>query len=59
MNREFTYRFYISESLRLAPQNKYLKKSLAELYGEIPTDTRTGDEIVEDILAMGGLTLED
>ena len=60
-NREYTYRFFISESLRLAPQNQYISKSLAEvyIYGFDKEDTRSGDEIVEDILLRGDLTLED
>ena len=56
-NREMTYRFYISSSLQLAPQNKHITKSLYDLlYNYHPEEEKTGDEIVEDIMLRAGLT---
>lgn len=57
--REETYRFYVTKSLQLLPQNKYLQASYQETV-DTPKDidTRTGDEIVFDIMKRAGLTFE-
>lgn len=54
-NREMIYRFFVTQSLRLLPQNKYLTKNLFEMLGDIPEETRTGDEIAQEFIAMSGL----
>ena len=55
-NRDETYRFYMSRSLQLAPQGKNLVKSYQEILNPVPEDTRTGDEIVKDIMKRAGLS---
>lgn len=55
--RDEAFRVYVAESLRLAPQNRALAKSYAEVIaslGERP-DTRTGDEIAADVITRLGL----
>lgn len=47
--RDEAYRIYISESLRLAPQNKMLKMSYSDLVRgkKEKTEKRTGKEVAE------------
>lgn len=54
-NREEAYRIYVTKSLQLAPQNKFMKKSYDELLKPHKVDTRSGDEIVADIIKSAGL----
>lgn len=57
--REETYRIYVTKSLQLFPQNKYLQASYQETVDPPKDiDTRTGDEIVFDIMKRAGLTFE-
>ena len=56
--REWTYRHYVANSLRLLPENKYIQSTLYELIHPDAIDSRTGDEIVEDIMAKAGLEWE-
>jgi hypothetical protein len=58
-NREFAYRFFVTENLRNIPQNKYYNMDLLEFYEEIkkPHDTRSGDEIALDVIENLGLKL--
>ena len=55
--RETAYRNYISTSLQLIPQNKYLTHTFDEILHpeKIKVDNRTGDEIAEDVIAQAGL----
>lgn len=54
-NREETYRFYVTKSLQIMPQNKYLSASYADLLNPKKMDTRSGDEIVADVVKRAGL----
>jgi len=52
------YRHYLTESIRLAPQNKWFTKSFSDLLESAKdVDNRSGEEIVADVLTRGGLTL--
>lgn len=54
-NRDEAYRFYITRSLQLVPQNKYLKDSYFDVLTPKKVDTRSGDDIVRDVMARAGL----
>ncbi len=54
-NREETYRFYVTKSLQVMPQNKYVSASYADLLKPKKMDNRSGDEIVADVMKRGGL----
>lgn len=60
-NREEAYRIYVSNSLQLAPQNKYMQKSYRDIIDSIynPPKQVSGDEIVADIISRAGLKFED
>mgnify|MGYP003297660114 CR=1 FL=1 len=54
--REEAYRFFVTESLRLAPQNKYITKSYHDMVNKpVKADNRTGDEIAADVILKAGL----
>lgn len=58
--REEAWRAYVSEALRLAPQNKCLTRSygevLSRVMGPAPReDRRSGDEIAADVIGRIGL----
>ena len=55
--REETYRIFVTESLRLIPQDRYLTKRYTEIVNPQPQDKRTGDEVVMDIIERAGLQL--
>ena len=55
--REEAYRIYVTRSLQLAPQNKYLNKSYIEILNLGKIDTRSGAEIALDVLKRAGLTM--
>lgn len=60
-NREEAYRIYISKCLQLVPQQKYMSKSYTDMITsiyEVP-DTRSGDDIVIDIMKRAGLKFEE
>lgn len=44
------YRIYITDSLRLMPQMKYLTTRWAEAMGYAERDERTAEEIIDDVL---------
>lgn len=54
-NRDEAYRFYITRSLQLVPQNKYLKDSYFDVLTPKKVDTRSGDDIVRDVMARAEL----
>lgn len=54
--REMAYRNYVTRSLQLIPQNSYITASFDEILHPEKIDTRTGDEIAEDVIAKAGLT---
>ena len=55
-NRDETYRIFITESLRLAPQGKYITKSYGDMFEKRQIDARSGDEIAMDVITNAGLT---
>jgi len=58
-DRELTYRIFITRSLQLIPQNKYLKKDFYEYLNPVVEDNRSGDEIALDIMHRAGLHFEE
>lgn len=54
-NREEAYRFYVTKSLQLMPQNKYITASYQDVLKPKKVDNRTGDEIAMDVMAKAGL----
>lgn len=57
--REQTYRFYVTKSLQLAPQNKYMQVSYDEILKRKPVPQKTGDEILADVMKGAGLSFGD
>lgn len=57
--REWTFRHYVANSLKLIPENKYIQPTLYEVLNPQPEDNRTADEIVLDIMNRAGLTFEE
>lgn len=57
-DREEAYRIYISKSLQLIPQSKWLAKGYDELLNPKPEDSLTGEEIVLDVMKRAGLQFE-
>lgn len=60
-SRDEVFRAYVTESFRLALQNKMLARPYAEVIaslGERP-DTRTGDEIAADVISRLGLEVSE
>ena len=59
---ELVYRNYVAESLRYAPQNKYMESRYIDLVGfdEKPAkETRSGAEVVADVIKHGGLKFKE
>lgn len=56
--REEAYRIYISKSLQLAPQGKWLQASYREMIKPKKIDNRSGDDIAMDIMKRAGLKFE-
>ena len=54
-NREEAYRIYVTRSLQLSPQGKYINVSLDSLLSPKKIDTRSGDEIATDVIKKAGL----
>lgn len=57
--REWTFRHYVANSLKLIPENKYIQATLYEVLNPQPEDDRTADEIVLDIMNRAGLKFEE
>lgn len=57
-NRDEAYRIYVTKSLQLAPQNKFINVSYNDLLKPKKIDTRSGDEIALDIFERAGLSFE-
>ena len=49
------YRAYVTESLRLQGENKYIQRSWLDIIDPKPVDTRSGDEIALDVIERTGL----
>ena len=58
-DRERAYRIYVTKSLQLIPQNKYITVEFAEALNPHDTDNRSGEEIVIDVIKNAGLTFGD
>ena len=58
-DRERAYRIYVTKSLQLIPQNKYITVEFAEALNPHDTDKRSGEEIVIDVIKNAGLTFGD
>lgn len=48
-NREETYRLFVTESLRMLPQQKYIGKSYTELLKPVKVETRTGEQVADEV----------
>ena len=48
-SREETYRIFVTESLRMLPQQKYIGKSYIELFMPAKVETRTGEQVADDV----------
>lgn len=57
-NREETYRIFVTESLRFAPQNKFLNISYFELLKPQKAETMTGKEISEKVAEKLGTKID-
>lgn len=50
------YRVYMSETLRLSAQNKYITATYLDfINNKVENDTRSGDEIAADVINRLGL----
>lgn len=58
-DRERAYRIYVTKSLQLIPQNKYITVEFAEALNPNNIDDRSGEEIVIDVIKNAGLTFGD
>lgn len=48
-SREETYRLFVTESLRMLPQQKYIEKSYIELLKPVKVETRTGEQVADEV----------
>jgi len=59
---ELKYRVYTTDTLQLIAKSQnggqYLSKRYAEMIDDKPKDTRTGEEIVADVIVRCGLVVE-
>ena len=53
--REWTYRNYVADSLRLIPNNQYQSMTLREMLKPVKQDKRTAEEITNDVMEKAGL----
>lgn len=53
--REETYRIYVTTSLKLAPQSKFINKDYNDIVNMTPVEEKSGDEIVADVFERAGL----
>lgn len=56
--RETAYRIFVTESLALIPQNKYLQNKYIDMIQIKHTDNRSGDEIARDVINRIGLKVK-
>ena len=57
-NREEAYRIYVTKSLQLAPQNKYLQVSFYDVLQRNNEEEKSGDEIAVEVISNAGLHFE-
>ena len=48
-SREETYRLFVTESLRMLPQQKYIGKSYIELLKPLKVEARTGEQVADEV----------
>lgn len=54
IRREEVYRIMVTESLRILPEGKHITKPYLELLKPQEVDTRTGEQVAEEVaLRMG------
>lgn len=56
-NRDEAYRIFVTKSLQLIPQNRYITKDFKDVLNPEKTDDRTADQIVIDVLRNAGLKI--
>lgn len=56
--RELAYRIFVTDSLQLAPQNKYIVTRYEDSIKTKKKDNRTGDEIAADVIKRAGLSFK-
>ena len=58
-DERIAYRAYVTESLRLRGENKYISRSWLDIIDPKPIDTRSVGEIVQDVVKNAGLRFKD
>ena len=58
LSREETYRIFVTESLRYAPQDKFINKSYVELLKPQKIETRTGKEVADEVAEKLGTKID-
>ena len=63
--KDTAYRVYVTDCLKLIAENtanisrgQYMKSRYYDIISPVKVDTRTGDEIVEDIIKRAGLVVK-
>lgn len=56
-SRDEAYRIFVTRSLQLIPQSKYLTKDFKDIIHPDKADNRTADEIASDVVKKAGLKL--
>ena len=56
---ERAYRVYVTEALRLIPQQKYLSRGFADIIMPRESDDFDADELVRDVISNAGLVVRD
>lgn len=54
-NREEAYRIYVTHSLQLIPQNKFININYMDSLKPQKVDNRSGDEIALDVISRAGI----
>jgi len=49
-DEHMAYRVYVTESLRLQGENKYIQRSWLDIINSKPTDNRSAGEIADDFI---------
>ena len=58
-DRERAYRIYVTKSLQLIPQSKYITVEFAEALNPNNIEDRSGEDIAIDVIKNAGLTFGD
>lgn len=57
LKRGEAYRIYVTDSLNLQGQNKYLSMRYYDMINPKPNDERTGDEIALEVIKKAGIKM--